>query len=46
MIWDVHPGSWMFISDLDFLPIQDPGVKKAQDPGSATLLGTIKLLIT
>ncbi len=24
--------------DLDFLPIPDPGVKKAPDPGSATLL--------
>jgi hypothetical protein len=30
----------MFIQDpdLDFLPIPDPGVKKAPDPGSATLL--------
>jgi hypothetical protein len=36
----------MFIPDLDFLSIQDPGVKEAPDPGSATLLGTIVLLIT
>ncbi len=30
----------MFIQDpdLDFLPIPDPGVKKAPDPRSATLL--------
>jgi hypothetical protein len=30
----------MFIPnlDLDFLPISDPGVIKAPDPGSATLL--------
>ncbi len=27
----------MFTPDLDFLPIPDPGVKKAPDPGSATL---------
>jgi hypothetical protein len=29
----------MFISDpeLDFLPIPDPGVKRAPNPGSATL---------
>jgi hypothetical protein len=27
----------MFIPDLVFLPIPDPGVKKAPDPGSATL---------
>jgi hypothetical protein len=29
----------MFITDpdLDFLPIPDPGVKKAPNPGSATL---------
>jgi hypothetical protein len=32
----------MFIPDpeLDFLPIPDPGVKKAPDPGSITLLYT------
>ncbi len=29
--------SGMFIPDLVFLPIPDPGVKKAPDPGSATL---------
>jgi hypothetical protein len=30
----------MFVpdTDLDFLPIADPGVKKAPDPGTATLL--------
>jgi hypothetical protein len=28
----------MFIPDLDLLPIPDPGVKKAPDPGSATLI--------
>ncbi len=41
--------SGMFIPDpdLDFLPIPDPGVKKAPDSGSATLLlhtGTFLLL--
>jgi hypothetical protein len=29
--------SGMFIPDLDFFSIPDPGVKKAADPGSATL---------
>jgi hypothetical protein len=35
--------SGMFIPDLDFFPIPDPGVKKARDPGSgsATLLRTM-----
>jgi hypothetical protein len=34
----------MFIPDLDFLPIADPGVKKAPDPvcGSATLGGGLE----
>jgi hypothetical protein len=33
--------------DLDFLPIQDPGVKKAPDPGSATLfVSTVKYIVT
>jgi hypothetical protein len=42
MIRDVHRGSGIPDPDLDFLPIPDPGVKKAQDPGfrSATLLQT------
>jgi hypothetical protein len=31
MIQDVHPGS-------GFFPIPDPGVKKAPDPGSTTLV--------
>jgi hypothetical protein len=33
----------MFIPDpdLDFLPIPDPAVKKAPDPGNATLLRTL-----
>jgi hypothetical protein len=31
MIWDVHPGS-----GSDFLPIADPGVKMAPDPGSGS----------
>jgi hypothetical protein len=31
MIRVVHPGS-----DADFLPIPDPGVKKAPDPGSGS----------
>jgi hypothetical protein len=34
MIRVVRPGSGFF------LPIPDPGVKKAQDPGSAKLSGT------
>jgi hypothetical protein len=44
MIRVIHPESGsrsrIRISDLDpdFLPIPDPGVKKAPDPGSATLL--------
>ncbi len=35
MIQNIHPGSWS-----RFVPIPDPGVKKAPDPGSgsATLL--------
>ncbi len=34
MIRDVHPGYGSRIdTDLDFLPIPDPGVKKAPDPG-------------
>jgi hypothetical protein len=38
MFRDVHPR--IPDRDLDFLPIPDPGVKKAPDPGSgsATLL--------
>jgi hypothetical protein len=38
MFRDVHPG--IPDRDLDFLPIPDPEVKKAPDPGSgsATLL--------
>jgi hypothetical protein len=36
MIWDSH--SLIPDPDLDFLPIPDPGVKKALDPGSATLV--------
>jgi hypothetical protein len=37
MIQYIHPGSG---SDLDFLPIPDPGVKNAPEPGSgsATLI--------
>ncbi len=37
---DVYPGSDFFPSRIPghFLPITDPGVKKAPDPGSATLL--------
>ncbi len=31
----------MFIPDLDFFPIPDPGFKKAPDHESATLLGTM-----
>jgi hypothetical protein len=34
MIWDVHPGSGFFFPSQ----IPDPGIKKAPDPGSATLL--------
>jgi hypothetical protein len=37
--------SGMFIPDLDFFPIPDPGVKKASDPGFATLLGTMLAFI-
>jgi hypothetical protein len=43
MIWDVlpDPGSRIPDPDPDFFPshIPDPGVKKAPDPGSATLKG-------
>jgi hypothetical protein len=41
--------SGMFIPDpdLDFLPIPDPGIKEAWDPGSATLhLSVLKLGIS
>ncbi len=31
-------------ADLDFLPIPDPGVKKASDPGSATMIFNLLLL--
>jgi hypothetical protein len=31
--------------DLDFLPIPDSGVKKAPDPGSATLVVKMRLQI-
>jgi hypothetical protein len=41
MIRVFHPGSgsWIWILDLDpdFLPIPNPVVKKAPDPGSAAL---------
>ncbi len=41
-IWNALPGSGMLFPDpdLDFLPIPDPGVKKAPDPGygSATMI--------
>ncbi len=40
MIRVVHPGSRIPDPDADFLLIPDPGVKKAPDPGSATLLTT------
>jgi hypothetical protein len=33
MIRYFHPGSRIPDPDLDFLPISDPGVKKAPDPG-------------
>ncbi len=33
--------SGLFISDPDFLPIPDPGVNMAPDPGSATLFKTL-----
>ncbi len=43
------PGSEFFTSRIrikelkyDFLPIPDPGVKKATDPGSATLIFIVK----
>jgi hypothetical protein len=49
MIRDVYPGSQIRIFSipyqnpaLDFLPIPDPGVKKALDPGFATLKGSIR----
>ncbi len=29
--------------DPDFLPITDPGIKKAADPGSATLSATLEI---
>jgi hypothetical protein len=32
------PGSGSRFRNPDFLPIPDPGIKKAPDPGSATLL--------
>ncbi len=37
----------MFVPDLDldFLPISDPGVKKAPDPESATLLVTMRCVL-
>ncbi len=37
MIQVAHPG-WIRDPDPDFLPIPDPGVKKAPDSGSATLV--------
>jgi hypothetical protein len=45
MIRVVHPGSR--IRMLTFYPsrIPDPGVKKAPDPGSATLLWYIKFIV-
>ncbi len=47
MIWDVHPGSGSRIRILIFYPsrIPDPGVKKALDPGSATLATRILIII-
>ncbi len=41
MIWVVHPGSVSRIQIL-FLPIPDPGVKKAPDPGSGSATCFIK----
>jgi hypothetical protein len=40
MIKDVYTGSWMPDPRSEFFPsqIQDPGVKIAPDPGSATLV--------
>ncbi len=32
--YDDYPGSWIQYPDPDFLPIPDPGVKKAPDPRS------------
>ena len=42
MIRNVHPGSWIRDTDLDFYPqrIPDPGVKKAPDPRSRCQKGT------
>jgi hypothetical protein len=44
MIRVIHPSSGSRISILTFYPsrIQDPGVKKAPDPGSATLERTVE----
>jgi hypothetical protein len=41
------PGSRALDPDLDFLPIPDPVVKKAPDPGtgSATLFITVFLIL-
>ncbi len=36
MIRVVHPGSGSRIRILIFLPIPDPGIKKAPDPGSGS----------
>jgi hypothetical protein len=45
MIRDVHPGSGSLIRILIFyLPIPDPGVKKSQDPGSATLVVSVCMI--
>jgi hypothetical protein len=43
MIWDVHSGSRIRIQifSASWIRTPDPGVKKAQDPGSATLLTNI-----
>ncbi len=35
----------MFIPDLDFLPIPDPGVRKAPDPGSGNQIRNIAFLL-
>jgi hypothetical protein len=44
MIRVLYPGSGLFIPDPDpvFLHISDPGVKRAPDPGSTTLLMRIR----
>ncbi len=42
---EIWSGMFLFIPDLDFLPIPDPWVKKAPDPWSAPLfLSSIRIL--